>query len=242
MMAAVHRRRAHAEGALEERSGRDAHRMLARLVAVRHGAGPLAIQILIQGAAERDVEDLNAPTDRENRQAARARRRNERELGGVTHGIDIAQARMRRRPVAVRRDVFTTREHQPADRCEGGSFERAHVRRVQCDAIAAIDHAARRGHGNWLSLRHDVGVGAEPPNNGQRGLLTLAQSTRTPYRFRTVLPPMTVPIAGWPAGSSWSRSSTPMARCEVSSTTSKPYPRAGKLAPRYCIEILPSAS
>src|SRR6266487_4765005 len=260
MMAAVHRRRAHAEGALEERSGRDAHRMLARLVAVRHGAGPLAIQILIQGAAERDVEDLNATTDRENRQAARARRRNERELGGVTHGIDIAQARMRRRPVAVRRDVFTTREHQPADRCEGGSgavggqhrwdcegnkagsFERAHVRRVQCDAIAAIDHAARRGHGNWLSLRHDVGVGAEPPNNGQRGLLTLAQSTRTPYRFRTVLPPMTVPIAGWPAGSSWSSSSTPMARCEVSSTTSKPYPRAGKVGPRYCIEILPSAS
>src|SRR6266704_914228 len=74
MMAAVHRRRAHAEGALEERSGRDAHRMLARLVAVRHGAGPLAIQILIQGAAERDVEDLNATTDRENRQGAPAAR------------------------------------------------------------------------------------------------------------------------------------------------------------------------
>src|SRR5437762_3478447 len=95
--------------------------MLGRLIAVRHQAGPLAVQILIQRTAERDVEDLNAAADRENRQAARARRGDERELGGVTHGIDIAQAGMRRRPVAVRRDVFATREHQPTDRREGGS-------------------------------------------------------------------------------------------------------------------------
>src|SRR2546425_2252471 len=176
------------------------------------------------------------------------------------HGIDVAKARMRGRAVAAGRDVFTTGEHQSPDAGEGGSgairgqhgwdgernetraFGGADVRRVEGDALAAIDDPARRGHGNRMSLRHDVGGGAEPPNKGQRGLLTLAQSTRTPYKFRTVLPPMMVPIAGWRAGSSWSRNSTPIARCDVSSTTSKPYPRAGKLGPRNCIEILPSAS
>src|SRR5207245_9033072 len=71
MMAAVHRCRTHAKGTFEKRPGRDAHCVLARLVAVRHGTGPLAVEVLVEGAAERDVEDLTAATDRENRQAAR---------------------------------------------------------------------------------------------------------------------------------------------------------------------------
>ena len=104
---------------------------------------------------------------------------------------------MRRRAVASGGDVFTTGEHEPAHGREGGAgaigrqhrrngkgnqagaFEGANVGGIQGDALAALDQAAGRRHSNRGSRFHDV-WDAGPPNKGQRGLLTLAQSTRTP--------------------------------------------------------------
>ena len=104
---------------------------------------------------------------------------------------------MRRRAVAIGSDVFTAREDEAPHDGERGAgpigrqhgrngqgdearaLERANIRGVQGDALAAIDEAARRRHSDGWRRAHDVGV-AGPPNKGQRGLLTLAQSTRTP--------------------------------------------------------------
>src|SRR2546425_12575812 len=213
MVPAVHRRRARAECLFEERSRFDAHGVTARFVAMGHRSGPFTVQILVERAAEGDVENLNPTADRENRQPARARGRDERQLCGVAHGIDLAEAGMRRRSVTSGGDVLTTGEHESAYGGEGGAgaISREHRRHgqgdeagalqctnicgVQGDTLAAIDQAAWRRYSNGRSRAHEV-WGAGPPNKGQRGLFTLAQSTRTPYRFSAVLIPMIVPLAG----------------------------------------------
>src|SRR5712672_2958315 len=94
MVAAVHRGRAGAERAFEERSRFHAHGMAARLIAVGYRARTLALQILIQRAAQGDVENLDATTDRENRKVAGARSRDKRQLRGIAHWIDISQPGM----------------------------------------------------------------------------------------------------------------------------------------------------
>src|SRR5207249_11781653 len=73
MVAAIHGGRARTQGTLEERPRFDAHGVTARFVTVGHGSRPLAVQILVEGAAEGDVENLNAAADRENRETAGAR-------------------------------------------------------------------------------------------------------------------------------------------------------------------------
>ena len=63
--------------------------MIARLVAVRHGTGALAVQVLIQRAAERYVEDLDASADGEDGQPPLGRRLDERDLRGVASSVDF---------------------------------------------------------------------------------------------------------------------------------------------------------
>src|SRR3989441_8977062 len=121
MVPAVHRRRARAECLFEERSRFDAHGVTARFVAMGHRSGPFTVQILVERAAEGDVENLNPTADRENRQPARARGRDERQLCGVAHGIDLAEAGMRRRSVTSGGDVLTTGEHESTYGGEGGA-------------------------------------------------------------------------------------------------------------------------
>ena len=153
-------------------------------VAVRHGAWPLATQILVERAAKGDVENLNSTADRENGHAARARDRDERHLRCIAYGIDSTEAGMRRRSVTIGSDVFTACEHESAHCRERGAgpisrqhrrkgqgdetraLERANVRGVQGDALAAIDEAARRRHGDRSRRPHDV-WDAGPPNKGQ---------------------------------------------------------------------------
>src|SRR5207302_11457851 len=105
MVPAVHRGQARAERSFQERSRLDAHRMAEGFVAVRHGAWPLATQILVERAAKGDVENLNSTADRENGHAARARDRDERHLRRIAYGIDSTEAGMRRRPVTIGSDV-----------------------------------------------------------------------------------------------------------------------------------------
>ena len=63
--------------------------MMARLIAVRHGTGALTVQVLIQRAAERDVEDLDAAADCENGQPALGRGLDECDLRGVAISVDF---------------------------------------------------------------------------------------------------------------------------------------------------------
>ena len=115
------------------------------------------------------------------------------------------------RTISLGCNVLTSRENEPADalessggaigrehrrnreRHEAGALECAYVGRVQSHALATMFRSARRRdcNGRW---RHDVADAG--PKRGQRGLLTLNQSTRTPYRFSALLPPIIVPIRG----------------------------------------------
>ena len=237
MMTAIHRCRARAERPLEQRTGLYAHLVIALLVAVWHGARALTLEVLIQRTAERNVEDLDAAADRENWQATLSRGLYERDLRRVAVSVDLTQARVRGRSVSLRSDVLTAGENQSADalecggcaigrdhrrnreRHEPGALERAHVRRVQSHALATIHRSAGRRDCDGRR-RHDVADAG--PKRGQRGLMTLDQSTRTPYRFSALLPPIIVPICGSLTGSVPLTTRTPMARCDVSSTTSTP--------------------
>src|SRR3977135_4121749 len=95
--------------------------MTARSAAVGHRARPLAIQILVERPTEGHIENLNPATDRENRKSARARGRDERQLGRVAHGIHLAEPGMWRRAVAIGGDVFTTGEDESPHSGESGA-------------------------------------------------------------------------------------------------------------------------
>ena len=121
MMTAIHRCRARAERPLEQRTGLYAHLVIALLVAVRHGARALALEILIQRTAERHVEDLDAAADRENWQATLSRGLDERDLRRVAVSVDLTQARVRGCPVSLRSDVLTAGEYETTDGIDNAS-------------------------------------------------------------------------------------------------------------------------
>ena len=60
------------------------------------GRRHLCSQILIQAAARRDVEQLDAPTHAEDRQIRGERPLRQRQLGGIARRVDVAQRRMPR--------------------------------------------------------------------------------------------------------------------------------------------------
>ena len=83
--------------------------------AVLQRAGHLRGDVLHQRAAARDVQDLDAAADREDRQVAAARLADERELELVARRIDVHHRRMSRLAVAGRRDVLAAGEQQAVD-------------------------------------------------------------------------------------------------------------------------------
>src|SRR3989442_5631455 len=243
----IHRRRSRPQRALEQRTGLDREPVPGPGVGVIEGSGPLARQVLVQRAAERDVEDLDAAADREDRQPALARARDQGELDRVALGIDLAELGVRGGAVARGIDVLAARQHEPGDGREDlhgtagierrrdddgdepGARQGAHVRGVERDALAPIVAASggRRGH----EAAHRTGGGgggggdgAAAPSRGQPGLFTPAQSTRTPYSRIVRSAPARVPTCGYVLGGRCdSYTSTPCARCVESSTTSRPY-------------------
>lgn len=85
------------------------------------GAGSLTRDVLHQGAAERDVEDLETATDRKRWACACAGGFDQRHLRGVTFGIRLFDGRIARGVVALGVDVFTAGEHETVARVDDRS-------------------------------------------------------------------------------------------------------------------------
>src|ERR1051325_5853470 len=241
MVAAVYARAHGPEGAMQQGVRLDAQPVASGRVGVIDRAPPaLAREVLVQGAAQGHVQDLDAATDGEDGKPATLRAGDERELDGIAGGIGFAEPGMRQRAIARRLDVLTPGEHQPLDAVEcgarglgvehrwdqggheAGAGEGAHVRDVEGDAFPTAVGAARRAHRD--DLGHDVGAGEGEgePRSGQLGLETPRQSTRTPYSGMVLSPPLTVPSCGYDLGGRCpSYKSTPCARWLESSTTSR---------------------
>src|SRR5207244_2708297 len=153
MMSRIHRRRPPRPPRPPRRPGYDAVHPRMRLdpqgvahasIGVVDRPGTLAREILIQGAAERDVQDLEATTNGEQREAAALGTCDERELD-----------------------------------CGAPRDDRGHPREAEDPGAAA---------------------GGGAPKSGQRGLLTLVQSTRTPYSGTARSPAVSWPMLGYPVG------------------------------------------
>src|SRR5207302_1046619 len=234
VVAAVDARRGGPEGAMQQAVRLDAQLVAGGGVGVIDGAPPaLAREVLIQRPAQRDVQDLDAATDGEDREPASLRAGDERQLDGIAAGVGLAELGVRDRTIAGRLDVLPTGEHQPLDpvergargvgledrrheeRNQAGAREGADVRDVQGDALPTTVGATRGAH------RDDPahGVEAGEPRSGQCGLETPPQSTRTPYKGMVLSPPLTMPSCGYDLGGRCpSYSSTPCPRWLESAT------------------------
>ena len=212
---------------MEQRIRLDPEPVTPGLVGVVDGTRPLARKVPIQRAAERDVEDLDAATNAQHRQPALARRGDEGDLERVPRVVRILELRVRPGAVARRLDIPAAREHQPGEvgedggcairverrrhdkRHEAGARERVDVRRVEGDALPAMVRAPRRRHRHDPAHRLGAASAADGPSSGQRGLLTPAQSTRTPNRGMLRSVPVTAPSGGRLRGASGSYRRTP---------------------------------
>ncbi len=117
----------------------------ARRLLVRVG-GNAIWHVLLQVAAERDVEDLRAAADREQRQIACKRDAHQRELEVVALAHHPDGLRVRRFAVQLRIEIRAAGEDEPVDGIDRlvGSSARRHEQR---DAARAHDRAhVRRRH------------------------------------------------------------------------------------------------
>ena len=183
-----------------------------------HRAGALARQVLIQRAAEGDVQDLDAAADGQDREPASLGARDEGQLDRVARPIGLAQLGVRRRPVAAGLHILAPREDEtvhPVERGarrvgvedgrddEGndpGAHEGVHVSRIQGDALPPRVGAARRAHRHDPRHCAELGGAAGVPSNGHFGFETPAQSTRTPYTGIVRSCPVREPMLGYPSG------------------------------------------
>ncbi len=92
--------------------GERARHLLVRPVADR------VREVLVEIPAERDVQHLRAPADREHRQVLGERGLQERQLGAVSLGDDAVRLRMRLLAVELRVEIRAAREDQPVERGE----------------------------------------------------------------------------------------------------------------------------
>ena len=192
-------------------------------ISVVNRPGTLAREILIQGAAERDVQDLEATTNGEQREAAALGTCDERELDCVAPRVRFPELGVRLGPVAGGLDIFAAAEHEALHPVEHGACgvgieqrrhhngdqaratERLHVGGVQRDPLPPLVGAARRAHRDDLGHPREAedpgaAAGGGAPKSGQRGLLTLVQSTRTPYSGTARSPAVSWPMLGYPVG------------------------------------------
>ena len=86
--------------------------MARRLLAVGQSVGPLAGDVLHEGAAERDVEDLDAAADREQRHVVGHGATGEAELEVVAGRRDVVDGRVPRLAEALGLDVTAAGEHE----------------------------------------------------------------------------------------------------------------------------------
>src|SRR6266545_7659205 len=99
---AVHRRVTRVDGVVQQRTGLDAQRVARARIGVVDAARALARQVLVQGAAQSDVQDLDPAADGEDRQPPGAGAGDEGELHCVPRRIDFLQLWVRVGAVAAR--------------------------------------------------------------------------------------------------------------------------------------------
>src|SRR2546428_9876318 len=95
MVAAVHGGLQGGDGAMQEGAGLDPQAVARPRVRVIDLARPLARPVLVQRPAERDVEDLDAPANRQDREPAGAGGRDQGELLPVPGDGDLSPLRAR---------------------------------------------------------------------------------------------------------------------------------------------------
>jgi hypothetical protein len=159
----VYGERLRTEDRCEARRGIDAHAVHAGISLVVHlvrrNVLALGRQILHERSAQSDIDDLNAAADREGRHAERVSPGEQGKLGVVTGAVDRSKLRVRRRSVPRRVDVLATRQYESSndienpergvgvverrhdDGHEPDRFECVHVRRIQSNALNALDKA-----------------------------------------------------------------------------------------------------
>src|SRR5689334_14834991 len=126
--------------------------------------------VLRERAAERDVENLTAPAHSEDRQVARERGTDERELEGISLRLGGGEQRMRVLAIARRLDVPAGGEHDPVDlierRLDGieqlgqRQWHRAgeEQRALHTDAAVVAEVMKARGHSDQRTPRNCKGV------------------------------------------------------------------------------------
>ena len=125
--------------------GEDAGYLLVTLVPDEVG------DVLLEVAAERDVEHLRAAADGEHGQVALEGRGEERDLGAVALRADVVRLRVRLGVVQRRVEVRAAREDEPVE----------HVERL-VDRVLQRRHEQRPAAGR-LDLRHVRRAGRAPP-------------------------------------------------------------------------------
>jgi len=120
-------------------------------------------QVLVETAAEMDVEDLHAAADAQERQATIDGGADQRELGGVAEVADVAGLGVGGLAVAGRVDVAAAGDDQPVEHVHKG---RRRTGRRQDDRLPAGRH-----HAVHIGLREEAG-GHVP--RGEAGPLDIA--------------------------------------------------------------------
>src|SRR5215213_812969 len=204
---------------------------------VRNRTRTLGRQVLEQGTAEADIDELDAAANAQDRQGPLARRGEEPELEQVP--LAARRIQMRRGLGAIQPgvDVLATGQHHAVDPIERALDEcgveqgrqndgnaaspehGAHVGPVDPGPLGGIPGAEHATEGNPRSGHGST----ESGKNGQRGSSIRAGSSWMPMSGSVLAPRFTVPIDGAPSTGRPSNSMTPRARSVVSST-STPYP------------------
>ena len=149
--------------------------------------------VLIERAAERDVQQLVAATDREHRHASVHRGIDERELEAVGDVIDPVDRRMRILAVAARIDVGTAGQHEPGERREDvGSVAvvvqsgRRKDDRLRAGPLERIGVAPRQGDRSGHPRRDTTGL-QMPTGDGHERTGHLLSSPRRPTDVRRLV-------------------------------------------------------
>jgi hypothetical protein len=132
-----------------------------------HGVAVLALRaahVLLQGAAEGDVDDLHAPADRQQRQPEVQRLPGDRQVEGVLDVVHVVDTGVGvRGAVAVRGDVAAAGEQDTVEAGEpGGDVRIGLVGRVDGRRFAA-------GPPDGLDERTGVDLGGEAQGGGGGG-------------------------------------------------------------------------
>jgi hypothetical protein len=132
-------------------------------------------QVLVQRAAERDVEHLHAPTDPQHRQPPVQRAPQQRELPGVAGNARLVGGRMRLLAVRSGVEVITSGDHQRVQAVEHGADD------LGVDRLRRQQHRDTAGHDDALEVISGQIARGDVPDPGPYLLQVTGQAHhRTP--------------------------------------------------------------